>query len=246
MKVFPKSNNLFSFGILGLVLSLISAVYFVQDSMQGKDILVDVLLFVSGACVLVIGGVYTVNMVHALAWVKTYLRRHKRLLGAARFVTRWKPPLTFSWSDVGCMVDDWAKFLPCNFDCVIGIPRSGLVVADYLALDLGLPLSTPDDYLRGVVWQSKSILPAVKFGRVLVVEDSVSFGRNLVYEVQRLRKAFPDTVFVTAVLVDSSGGRLKIDYVYVQDLALYTNGERHKTDSDGKLRNAVISYDDFM
>lgn len=44
----------------------------------------------------------------------------------------------------------WAEIIPRDFDVIIGVPRSGLLFANVLASKLGLPLSTPDNYVRGL------------------------------------------------------------------------------------------------
>jgi len=51
--------------------------------------------------------------------------------------------------------NEWAKFFLNTFDIVIGIPRSGLLIANILSLKLGKPLSTPDLFCRDEFWTSR-------------------------------------------------------------------------------------------
>jgi hypoxanthine phosphoribosyltransferase len=143
-----------------------------------------------------------------------FIHDHKNVLQLATwYVNKTRP--SFSWKDVAEMAEEWCKILPNDFDCVIGIPRAGLIVADYVALNLGLPLSTPEDFLRGVSWQSK-YLPEKQFKKVLVVDDSVCVGSDLSCAVDALRQKYPDTQFKASALVNV--GTCQLDYCYCVDI----------------------------
>jgi orotate phosphoribosyltransferase-like protein len=173
---------------------------------------------------------------------KFFVKSHSKLLEFARFVLCKKTPVVLSWDDVYMMVEDWCRFLPRDFDCVIGIPRSGLMVADQIALQFGLPLSTPDSFIQGAVWQSKRLDLPPNFKRVLVVDDCVDVGRDLIYELHRLRKAFPDCEFLTGAL--ASFGRIHLNYCYIVG-DLLTTGEAPKSFADGTLRPVRLRFDDL-
>lgn len=178
--------------------------------------------------------------------LKKIVKSHRHLLRIARFVLRRrsKKLLVYSWSDVNLMVDDWCRFLPRDFDCVIGIPRSGLMIADQISLNLGLPLSTPEDFIRGVVWQSRVLNLPSKFKRVLVVDDCVDVGRELTLAVFKLRRAFPETVFMVGALIRMSG-KIRLDYYYVEDSSYSTQGDAPKQDDRGVWHGTILKYDDF-
>jgi uncharacterized HAD superfamily protein len=72
--------------------------------------------------------------------------------------------------------------VPRDIDVVVGIPRSGLLAANMLALALNLPLADIDSWLAGRAFASgrrgvgrTSDRPS----RALVVDDSISTGRSL-------------------------------------------------------------------
>lgn len=150
--------------------------------------------------------------------LKNWVKSHKRLLSVVKFVLgKNKKELYYSWGDIIMMVDDWCRFLPKKrFDCIIGIPRSGLMVANQIALNFGLPVSTPDNFIVNIVWQTKSLELCTKFKYILVIEDCVQYGHELQYEIQRLRDFFPDIIFEIGALVDI-GYNCKLDYCYVID-----------------------------
>ena len=70
--------------------------------------------------------------------------------------------------------------MPRDFDCVIGIPRAGLLFANIAAMKLGLPLSTPENFMRGEVWIGWNKLVArTQYKRILLFNDDVTDGKEL-------------------------------------------------------------------
>jgi orotate phosphoribosyltransferase len=79
----------------------------------------------------------------------------------------------------------WLPQLPADLELIVGIPRSGLLVASLLALHLNLPMTDVAGLIEGRVLQ-----PGPRYAddvtglldeprRVLVVDDSVLLGRQL-------------------------------------------------------------------
>lgn len=108
---------------------------------------------------------------------------------------------------------DFAKKLPNDFDVIIGVPRSGLIVGNLLANAMGKPLTTPDLFLQGQIWYSKDVSrPVVK--KVLVVEDVINSGRALRKAVSNIR-AYNSSIDVkTASLFVTVNGVHAVDYCY--------------------------------
>lgn len=91
----------------------------------------------------------------------------------------------------------WSRELPRDIEVVAGIPRSGLLAANILALYLNVPLTDVDGLLRGTCYPSgarrrqrkpqpdagSGLAPDVDFlaspRRVLVLDDSVLGGRAM-------------------------------------------------------------------
>jgi len=118
-----------------------------------------------------------------------------------------------------------------------------LVIADLLALELGLPLSVPFCFLRGVVWNSRHLdsVDVCEFKHVLIVDDCIHYGRDLKYEVERLRRAFPEIVFEVAALVKLDNS-YDLDYFYVMNDNYLTKGELPELKN---IRTASIISEDF-
>lgn len=69
--------------------------------------------------------------------------------------------------------------LPRHFDLVVGIPRSGMLPANLLALYLNKPLTDLDSFLNGHIYKAGergNVIDTREFRRVLVVDDSVASG----------------------------------------------------------------------
>jgi len=73
-----------------------------------------------------------------------------------------------------------------QFDCVVGIPRSGMLPATILATQLQLPLSDVESYARGVIYD-RSGRPVASRRRVLLVDDTSNRGGAMVRAVERIR-----------------------------------------------------------
>lgn len=89
-------------------------------------------------------------------------------------------------ADLSRDVNAWIPRLPGRFDCVVGIPRSGMLVANILALKLGLPMTDPAGLTEGRLIASgkrlKGIDPSGFLSsprRILVVDDSISSGKAM-------------------------------------------------------------------
>lgn len=91
-----------------------------------------------------------------------------------------------SVKDLSDDVESWIASLPDGIECIVGVPRSGMLVASILSLKLNLPLAELDGFLAGRAMRSGRRLPGHDrenfFGtrrRVLVVDDCISSGRSI-------------------------------------------------------------------
>lgn len=90
-----------------------------------------------------------------------------------------------SFSDLDLCIARNLWKLPADVDLIAGIPRSGLMVANMLALHLNRPLTALDELLDGRVLSSgkrlnmdlASIVGSAR--RIAVVDDSIAHGREM-------------------------------------------------------------------
>ena len=108
-------------------------------------------------------------------------------------------------SDIDMLIEDWIKEFPDNIDCIIGIPRAGLVIADKMSLLLSCPLSTPDYFLKEIMWQSHS-LPQPIFNEVknvILVDDWTATGEQILGWYEILKVKYPKINIYLATLIGS-------------------------------------------
>lgn len=90
-------------------------------------------------------------------------------------------------------VADMAQLIAANlhrldrsrFDCVVGIPRSGMLPASMIATHLGLPLADPRGFALGIA-NGRSNVEAHLGRRVLLVDDSCNKGRAMAKAIRQL------------------------------------------------------------
>jgi hypoxanthine phosphoribosyltransferase len=108
-----------------------------------------------------------------------------------------------------------AKKIPNNFDIIIGIPRSGLFIADIIATKFGRPLTTPDLFAEGKIWGSNLIKAPKEIKRVLLVDDSVNSGESFIESTKKILKKNPNVIIRRAALISTPNGKKKVDYVFL-------------------------------
>lgn len=75
--------------------------------------------------------------------------------------------------------------LPHDVDCIVGIPRSGLLAANIIALHLNKPLLDLDSYISGARGRvGRTVAHTMgdisgPYRKVLIVDDSVASGRSI-------------------------------------------------------------------
>lgn len=72
----------------------------------------------------------------------------------------------YSFITVGELVmwaNEWLKSFPTTYDLIVGIPRSGLLVASIIGLKLGKPLTTPELFSLDRYWISERINREVEY-----------------------------------------------------------------------------------
>ncbi len=88
-----------------------------------------------------------------------------------------------SVADLTRAVREGIGLLPRDIDLIVGIPRSGLLAASLVALYKNLPFTDLDGFLAGrcfaAGWRLKLIKESCSSQHVLVVDDSISTGREL-------------------------------------------------------------------
>ena len=109
----------------------------------------------------------------------------------------------------------WMKKIPsCDFDCIVGIPRSGLVIANIMAVRFAKPLTTPENFKRNEFWVSKVMPKKDRYQNILLVDDSIYEGDDLREVVADLKAYDPSLNIITAVLAATEENKHMVDYFY--------------------------------
>jgi len=84
-----------------------------------------------------------------------------------------------SYSQLAKDVISWAQQLDQDYDAIVGIPRSGMLVANILALHWNVKLTDLHTFVAGgyFVGGQRDLVKEVK--KVLVVDDSILSGRSI-------------------------------------------------------------------
>jgi orotate phosphoribosyltransferase len=117
----------------------------------------------------------------------------------------------------------WSQRLPPDIDLVVGIPRSGLLAANLLAVYRNLPLTDVDGLLEGRFLLDRrrnggaapSALPAQPLS-VLVVDDSVRTGRAMQEIKEQLATAATPHRFCYGAVYVRPGAEAHVDFYFEQ------------------------------
>jgi uncharacterized HAD superfamily protein len=122
-----------------------------------------------------------------------------------------------SISDLNQIIIKRLHILPRDFDLIIGIPRSGMLPANLLALYLNKPFTDLHSFLNGHIYSSgerSKFFDNKENKKVLVVDDSVSSGAALI-KCRELLKDFESKYDISycAIYVVPSKEKM-VDYYF--------------------------------
>lgn len=102
-----------------------------------------------------------------------------------------------SFNDLNATIVKNLYKIPADKDLIVGVPRSGLMAANILALHLHLPLTDVENYLTGNLLSSGYRLDNTTSGftklkNVLVIDDSLASGKAMMEVRDKLKDSYPD------------------------------------------------------
>ena len=151
-------------------------------------------------------------------------------------------------SDLNKIILKRLSIIPRDIDLIVGVPRSGMMPANLLALYLNKPYTDLHSFINGYIYKAgaRAQFFDENSGRknILVVDDSVASGRALA-EVKDLLKDHSSRYNIKYCVIYMSPGREKsVDY-YFENVALpryfqwnimnHTSLEKACFDIDGVL-----------
>lgn len=126
----------------------------------------------------------------------------------------WGNAYFVSNAHIAVATSKWAEEIAAEeFDIIIGVPRSGMMIASMLSLKLGKPLSTPSSFCNDEIWASKKINIG-KIEKVFVVDDTASTGDTMKEVVKLIKDKHPKLEVKSGALFVSKTGRQWVDMYY--------------------------------
>lgn len=123
-------------------------------------------------------------------------------------------PYFISNAVVATATSKWAEELSHeSYDLILGIPRSGMMIASMISLKLAVPLSTPDNFCNGVIWASKKI-DIGDIRKILIVDDTASTGGTMREVVKMVENSNKYVSIETGALFVSVKGKNEVDKYY--------------------------------
>ncbi|MES2497075.1 MAG: phosphoribosyltransferase family protein [Pseudomonadota bacterium] len=123
-----------------------------------------------------------------------------------------------SFADLAATVARNSYRLPADIDLVVGIPRSGMLAANMLAMHLNLPFLDLESYIAGLdphvgrtVRSTMRVDGSVAPARVLVVDDSILSGESMVEVRARLAEHKPAADIVYCAVYAAHENHREID-----------------------------------
>jgi orotate phosphoribosyltransferase len=113
---------------------------------------------------------------------------------------------------------DWCNKISSDFDTVVAIPRSGLLVGSTIATYFGKPLSTPDMIIEGKQWMPAELktqkINLNFYNTLLLVDDSICSGKQMENYVNLIQNHLPNKKIIKAVLYKSKEATYNVDSYY--------------------------------
>lgn len=120
-------------------------------------------------------------------------------------------------SDMNQVILNRLHILPRDFDLIIGIPRSGMLPANLLALYLSKPYTDIDSFINGHIYKAGErgdFFDIKSFHKILVVDDSVSSGSALAKCKNKLEPLAKDFDFSYCAIYVIPEKKNLVDYYF--------------------------------
>lgn len=114
------------------------------------------------------------------------------------------------------------KIRQIPFDVIVHMPRSGTAPAAMIATYLNRPLASVDEICAGMAWTRKAIDYDPQMKRLLLVDDHVNRGAQMIPMIERLRRERPDCT-ITTLAIYSSGHERSFE----PDMTLDSSGRQY-------------------
>ena len=120
-------------------------------------------------------------------------------------------------SDLNNIILKRLSILPRDFDLIVGIPRSGMLPANLLALYLNKPYTDIHSFINGHIYKAGArgaFFDIKEFKKVLVVDDSIASGAAMEECRQNLKHLEKEFSFSYCAVYVIPGKEKSVDYFF--------------------------------
>lgn len=115
-----------------------------------------------------------------------------------------------SLNDLSRLSTECASHIPNDIDLVVGIPRSGMLVASIIALKQNLPLTDLYSFLRNDdlkkgntrTYKHAELVKPQEAKKILLVDDSISSAKSMLAAQEQVHSAYKGTVVTMAAFAE--------------------------------------------
>ena len=121
-----------------------------------------------------------------------------------------------SFTDLVQLISEKTNDLSCKFDLIVGVPRSGMIPAYIIALNLNLPVIDLESFVKNINPPSGERLNFKidnKPQRILLVDDSIQSGGQLRKAIKKVSD-FGNFYIKTLAVYASEDGATYVDYYF--------------------------------
>lgn len=138
--------------------------------------------------------------------------------------------------------------IPQDIDLIVGIPRSGMLVACMISLYINLPLTDIDSFISGNIYKvghtknTSRIKPFNQIKKILVVEDSIDSGNSINEAKQKLQFYSEEVLYLAAYIRTTMIDSVNIYFRIIDDSRVFEwNIFHHKI-----LENSCLDIDGVL
>ena len=120
-------------------------------------------------------------------------------------------------SDLNQIILKRLSILPRDFDLIVGIPRSGMLPANLLALYLSKPYTDINSFVNGHIYKSGErgqFIDIKTFKKILIVDDSVASGSAMQKSKELIKSVSEDFEISFCAIYVIPGKEKVVDYYF--------------------------------
>jgi uncharacterized HAD superfamily protein/hypoxanthine phosphoribosyltransferase len=122
-----------------------------------------------------------------------------------------------SINDLNSIILKKLNILPKDFDLIVGVPRSGMLPANLLALYLNKPYTDLHSFLNGHIYKAGArgqFFDIKSFKKILIVDDSVGSGGAINEVKEKLKNMLNDFNFSYCTIYMAPGKEKMVDHYF--------------------------------